>query len=139
MRFLVDANLPRSLVDLISRLNHQVEFVRDVGMSDAPDSAVAERAQKTGAILLTRDLDFADIRNYPPERYPGIVVLRLPDDVVAAEIVSVAERFLREASFASQISARLAIVERDRVRFRPPLASQASTQKQNSTQNQEKK
>lgn len=139
MRFLVDANLPRSLVDLISRLNHQVEFVRDIGMSDAPDSAVAERAQKTSAVLLTRDLDFADIRNYPPDHYPGIVVFRLPDDVVASEIVSVAQRFLHEASFASQISARLAIVERDRVRFRPPIASQDTTQKQNPPRNQEKK
>ena len=28
-------------------------------------------------VLLTLDLDFANIRAYPPERYPGIIVLRL--------------------------------------------------------------
>ena len=98
MRFLVDANLPRSLVDLISNLGHQVEFVRDIGMADAPDSAVSKHAQAAGAVLLTRDLDFADIRNYPPEHYPGIVVFRLPDDALAAEIVSVADRFLRDGA-----------------------------------------
>jgi hypothetical protein len=32
-----------------------------------PDSDIAARAQATGAVLLTRDLDFADIRQYPPE------------------------------------------------------------------------
>jgi hypothetical protein len=26
--------------------------------------------------MITLDLDFADIRTYPPVRYPGIVVLR---------------------------------------------------------------
>jgi len=129
MVFLVDANLPRSLVDLISSLGHRVEFVRDIGMADAPDSAISEHAQKTGSILLTRDLDFADIRNYPPEDYAGIVVFRLPDDAVATEIVRVAERFLRGPSFTPQISGHLAIVEQDRVRFRPPLPTEGSAQK----------
>lgn len=34
---------------------------------------------KEGRILLTLDLDFADIRVYPPQALPGLVVLR-PDD-----------------------------------------------------------
>lgn len=129
MLFLVDANLPRSPVDLISGLGHRVEFARDIGMADAPDSTISEYAQKTGAVLLTRDLDFADIRNYPPARYAGIVVFRLPDDAVATEIVNVAERFLRGPSFTPQISGRLAIIEPDRVRFRPPLPIEGPARK----------
>lgn len=127
MRFLVDANLPRSLVDLLSRLGHEVEFARDIGMADAPDSAIAARAQKGSAVLLTRDLDFADVRSYPPDRYAGIIVFRLSDDAVAGDIVSVAERFLRAPLFTAQVSGRLAIVEQDRVRFRPPLPTQNPT------------
>lgn len=111
MRFLIDANLPRSIVELTIRLGHGA----------APDRAIAAHAQATGAALLTRDLDFADVRNYPPEQYSGIAVFRFPDDVVAKEIVRLAEIFLREPKFIGQLSGRLAVVERDRVRFRPAL------------------
>jgi predicted nuclease of predicted toxin-antitoxin system len=122
MRFLVDANLPRSIVELILRLGHEAEFARDIGLGAAPDRAIAARAQATRAALLTRDLDFADVRNYPPEQYSGIVVFRFPDDVVAKEIVRLAEIFLRESNFVDQLPGHLAIVERDRVRFRPALS-----------------
>ena len=121
MRFLIDANLPRSLIAAIQRFAHQVEFARDIGLASAPDEDIGARARHSGAVLLTRDLDFADIRRYPPEQYPGIVVLRLPDDTVAEEIVRVAERFLKEPVFLEHLAGRLAIVEPDRVRFRPPL------------------
>jgi predicted nuclease of predicted toxin-antitoxin system len=76
MRFLIDANLPRSAVGLLVGLGHTVDFARDIGMASAPDDQIAIRAKETSAILLTRDMDFADIRRYPPALYAGIVVLR---------------------------------------------------------------
>ncbi len=121
MRFLVDANLPRSLVAAIARLGHEVEFARDVGLGSAPDDAVATRARERAAAIVTRDLDFADVRNYPPEQFAGIVVIRVPDDMQAAQIVQVALSFFRVAKFMDNLSGRLAIVEPDRVRIRPAL------------------
>ena len=126
MRFLIDANMPRSIIALVTNLGHEVEFARDVGLAAAPDHEIAARAQATGAPLLTRDLDFADVRRYPPSLYPGIVVLRLSDGVIAKDIVGVTERFLRDATFVGNLAGRLAIVEQDRVRFRPALARVAS-------------
>jgi hypothetical protein len=70
-------------------------------------------------ILLTRDFDFADIRNYPPENYFGLIVLQLPDDATAKQVNQTLESFLRNAQFLEKISGRLAIVEFWRVRFRP--------------------
>ena len=55
-----------------------VEFARDVGLAAADDETIAARARETEAALVTRDLDFADVRRYPPEAYFGLVVLRLP-------------------------------------------------------------
>ena len=72
-------------------------------------------------MLLTRDLDFANIHAYPPADYPGIVVLRLPDDAIAAQIVSALDRFLRKTDLVNQVPQHLVIVEPSRVRFRPPL------------------
>ena len=121
MHFLVDANLPRSTVALLIRHGHTAEHVRDIGLGDAADTQIAARAQMTGACLMTRDLDFADIRAYPPADYPGLLVLRLPDDAVAATIMDALEQFLAQPELVKQIPAHLVIVEQDRARFRPAL------------------
>ena len=122
MRFLIDANLPRSLVGAIRQLGHGVEFARDIGLASAPDEAIFARARDSGAAIVTRDLDFADIRLYPPEQYAGIVVIRVSDDLQAAEIVRVAISFFQTSTFIDNLPGRLAIVEPDRVRIRPALA-----------------
>jgi len=121
VRFLIDANLPRATVEVLQRLGHEVEFARDIGLAAAADERIAIQALKTNAAILTRDLDFADIRRYPPDQYHGIVVLRLPDSAVAREINSVIERFLLGQAFLESLVGRLAIVDSERVRFRPPV------------------
>jgi len=121
MRFVIDANLPRAVIAALERAGHQVEFARDVGLEAAPDEQIAARARESGATLLTREVHFADVRRYPPGQYFGIVIVRLPDTAVALEIVHVLGRFLLDPGFLEHLSGRLAIVEVDRVRFRPPL------------------
>lgn len=49
-------------------------------MGRASDDLIDRHAQATGAILVTRDLDFADTRAYPPEAAPGRLVLRVADN-----------------------------------------------------------
>jgi len=85
MRFLIDANMLRSIIALVTNLGHEVEFARDIGLAAAPDQEIAARARASGAALLTRDLDFADVRRYPPALYSGIIVLRLPDGMIAKD------------------------------------------------------
>jgi predicted nuclease of predicted toxin-antitoxin system len=121
MRFLVDANLPRSALPLLERFGHVAGHARDLGLGTAPDSEVAARARSTGSALLTRDLDFSDIRLYPPADYAGLVVMRLPDDATAGQIVLLLERFLKQPALVDCLPGHLVILEADRVRFRPPL------------------
>lgn len=122
MRFLIDANLPRSALPLLRRLGHEAQHVRDLGLGAAPDEQIAAHARASASVVLTRDLDFSDIRRYPPANHAGLIVLRLPDDAVVEEILRVVERFLSDAEFVSHLPGRLAVVEPSRVRFRPPLA-----------------
>ena len=121
MRFLVDANLPRAVIAVVQSFGHQVEFARDIGLGSAPDEQIAQYALQHKAVLLTRDLDFADIRRYPPDQYAGIAVLRLSDTAVAGAIAEALRRFLSEPVFMASLPGRLAIVEEDMVRFRPAL------------------
>jgi predicted nuclease of predicted toxin-antitoxin system len=103
MRFFLDANMPRSAVSALTKLGHQVEFARDIGMASSPDEAIAAHARETQAALVTRDTDFADVRRYPPEEHAGIVVLRLADDAVASEVASVLERFAGNSRFVEHL------------------------------------
>jgi hypothetical protein len=65
------------------------------------------------------DFDFADVRNYPPVDFFGIVVLRLPPGATAQMILRQIEGFLRLEDVLSVLTGRLAIVEVNRVRLRP--------------------
>lgn len=99
----------------------EVVHVCDVGLGDAPDDVIAAYANAAGVVLVTRDLDFADIRVYPPADHAGIVVLRLSEHAVASEIRAVFERFLAQREVVGRLAGHLAVVDGDRVRVRPAL------------------
>jgi predicted nuclease of predicted toxin-antitoxin system len=90
-------------------------------MGHLPDADIAKLAREQDAVLVTRDLDFADIRAYPPEQHSGLLVIRLYDDATAIEINRLLEKFLKVEEWAAALPQRLAIVEEARVRFRPAL------------------
>ncbi len=119
MRFLLDANMPRSAGSLLLELGHEVEDVRDVLPSGATDAEVAAFAKAQQFIIVTRDFDFADIRNYPPLNFAGFVVLELPDDAVASQVNRALQSFVSNPALVARLPSRLAIVESWRVRFRP--------------------
>ncbi len=120
-RFLVDANLPRSAWAVLKKHGHRAEHVRDIGLADAPDPLIAERAKAMEAILVTRDLDFADIRAHPPQDCPGILVLRVPEYDRANEIADVLESLLLKPDLVKSLPRRLTILERGHVRFWPKI------------------
>ena len=119
MRFLVDADLPRSSKDLVQRYGHKAIDVREIGLATAKDFEIAAYAQAQRVCLITGDFDFADIRNYPPEAYNGIVVLELPRNATASFILHLIESFLQQSEVLSKLQGRLVIVEPGRVRLRP--------------------
>jgi predicted nuclease of predicted toxin-antitoxin system len=59
LRFLVDAQLPPALARWIVSAGHAAEHVGDCGLMAAPDDVIRTRASQTGAVILTKDEDFA--------------------------------------------------------------------------------
>ncbi len=119
MRFLIDADLPRPTATLTRNLGHEAIDVRDIGLGASPDQEIAAYARVHGLCLLTGDFDFSDIRDYPPEEYAGLAVLKLPNHADRDCILSLVERFIQQADVLDQLPGRLAIVERGRIRLRP--------------------
>jgi predicted nuclease of predicted toxin-antitoxin system len=118
MTFLVDADLPRSAADVVRRHGYDVVDVRDIGLRHAEDRVIANHAQREQQCLVTGDFDFADIRNYPPQHYAGIVVLIIPPTVTATYITQLLDSFLAQKALIAQLPGKLAIVEPGRVRLR---------------------
>jgi len=75
-RFKVDENLPAEIADLLRNEGHDAVSVADQSMSGCGDPALAKACREESRALVTLDLDFSDIRAYPPGEYQGIVVLR---------------------------------------------------------------
>lgn len=78
MRFKVDENLPCEVASVLRSAGHDAMTIGDQRMSGEPDPRVAAVCRDEDRAALTLDLDFSDIRTYPPSDYPGIIVLRPP-------------------------------------------------------------
>ena len=116
MRVKLDENLPIQLKRLFTESGHDAATVVDEGLGGAPDSEMAAVCIAEERVLVTQDLDFADIRTYPPAEYAGIVVFRLPSAArdVLLEVGAVLIERMRESS----PEGRLWIVEDSRIRIR---------------------
>jgi predicted nuclease of predicted toxin-antitoxin system len=76
MRFKVDENLPAAVAERLQQAQHDAHTILDEQLGGHPDSDVAQVCLDERRALVTLDLDFSNIRQYPPEDYPGIIVLR---------------------------------------------------------------
>lgn len=76
MKFKTDENLPVEVADDLRQTGHDALTVADQQLAGQPDVRVAEVCKAEGRAVVTLDLDFSDIRVYPPNDYSGIIVLR---------------------------------------------------------------
>ena len=116
MNFKVDENLPVEFVDVLSAAGYSSETVVQENLAGADDAVVARICQKENRILLTLDLDFSDIRSYPPDTFPGLVVLR-PGRQDKLHLIEVLRSLLPLLS-TETVQNRLWIVDESGVRIR---------------------
>jgi len=77
MRFKVDENLPLEIALSLREAGHDALTVMEQDLGGGPDPMLADTCRREHRALVTLDLDFGDIHSYPPQQYPGIIVLRL--------------------------------------------------------------
>lgn len=115
-KFKVDENLPIEVAELLASAGHDAVTVGDQRMVGQPDTNVAVVCQREGRAVVTLDLDFADIRAYPPGDYASIIVFRLAR-LDKPRVLSVAQRLL--SVFEQEpLAGKLWIVEETSVRVR---------------------
>ena len=77
MRFKIDENLPPESSAILRNDGHDALTVWDQGLQGQPDTQIVSVCQEERRTLITLDLDFADIRAYPPDQFAGLIVMRL--------------------------------------------------------------
>ena len=58
MRFLLDQNLPVSLIAVLAELGHEAFHVKTLGLAEADDRAVWNQAAILDAVMVSKDSDF---------------------------------------------------------------------------------
>jgi len=116
MRFKIDENLPVELVAMLRNGGHDAMSVTEQGLGGAMDEQVAERCIDEDRAIVSLDLDFADIRRYPPSIHRGLIVLRLADQQKRI-ITSVFTRVISLIGVEPLVG-RLWIVDEAQVRIR---------------------
>lgn len=76
MRFLIDAQLPPAMARWIESQGYAAEHVADIGLETASDSTIWEYANTHGAIIVTKDEDFA-VRRTLKVTGPAVIWIRL--------------------------------------------------------------
>jgi len=76
LKFKVDENLPTEYASILREAGFEADTVPDEKLSGAGDSVLSERCRAKDRVLMTLDLDFANVQTYPPKSNPGIVVFR---------------------------------------------------------------
>jgi len=71
MRFKTDENLHPELAEFLQERGHDAVTVWQEELRGRPDAELAEVCRREERALVTLDLDFADIRAYPPDEWTG--------------------------------------------------------------------
>ncbi len=74
MLFKVDENLPVEMAKLLSDLGHDAKTINDQRLQGVNDRVLLERCDREKRTLVTLDIDFSDIRTYPPQDHEGIIL-----------------------------------------------------------------
>jgi predicted nuclease of predicted toxin-antitoxin system len=118
MKLKLDENLSRHLKPLLTRGGHDVVTAADENLLSCSDTEIAAAALREERMLLTLDVEFADLRKYPPGSHPGIILFRPPSFGPLSVNKFIAD-FLNSADL-SRLTSCVAIVDPVNVRVRSP-------------------
>ena len=80
MKFVVDMNLSPEWTGILAAAGREVWHWRDLGAGSAPDEEILAWARDHEAIVVTQDLDFAQLLATTNARGPSVVLLRVRDE-----------------------------------------------------------
>lgn len=119
LRFFADQCVPITVTESLRDAGYEVLCFRDFLPIESVDSVVISKAQKLKAILISLNGDFANILDYPPANYKGIIALQVRNHPeVLPQIVSRLKDYLSTNPDMEHYKGKLFLVEVHRIRIR---------------------
>jgi predicted nuclease of predicted toxin-antitoxin system len=100
-------------------LGHDVLTAADENLLSHPDTEIARAAKEEQRMLMTLDVEFADLRKYPPGSHPGVILFR-PLSLSPLSVNAFITDFVRRTDL-NKLDACVAVVDPVHVRVRYPL------------------
>lgn len=116
MKIKLDENISASLCGIFTANGYNADTVYSEGLAGCSDEILFSRIKDEGRLLITCDVDFADIRLFPPSTSGGIIVLRLSNRSSRAVATRI-EQLLKSVPL-SELSGATTIVSDNRIRMR---------------------
>ena len=114
----LDENLSRHLKPVLIAHGHDTMTAADENLLSRPDTELAHAAATEERMLLTLDVQFADLRKYPPGSHPGIILFR-PLSLGPLSVNRFIADFMRSADLGA-LGGCVAVVDPGRLRVRSP-------------------
>jgi predicted nuclease of predicted toxin-antitoxin system len=116
LKFKIDENLPVEAAKIFLKLGYDADTIFAEGLKGSSDEELINVCKKEDRILVTLDLDFSDVRVYPPGSVPGIIILRIADQS-ADSTLSVLNKVILAVNKENP-AGKLWIVDEKRIRIR---------------------
>ena len=111
MRFLADMGVSQWVATWLREQGHEVVHLRDENLQRLPDDQIFEKATQENRMILTFDLDFAEILAFSGSKEVSTVIFRL-HNARSAHVIERLKRVLDESSDALEQGAIITVEER---------------------------
>ena len=119
IRFLIDADLPRSVAAALRERGYVADDVRDLELGNATDDTIVEHAKKHSYTLISADKGFTNLLRFPLGTHSGIIVARFPPHTPARAKTHLLLRWIPTLG-EHDIRGNLVIIEPKGIRVRRP-------------------
>lgn len=118
MNIKLDENLSVYLKPVLVQEGHEATTTAEEGLLGMCDTKVAAAAKAEGRVLFTLDLEFADLRKFPPGSHAGVVLFR-PRSMGPSSVNAFVSRFVKGVDL-TEFSGCVVVVDPQRIRVRRP-------------------
>jgi len=118
LRFFADHCISNFIIKTLQDAGNEVFRLRDYISTDSADQIVISKAQQLDSILISLNGDFADIVNYPPAKYRGIISLQVKNHPeIIPQIITRLNGYLCSYPSMNHYKGKLFVVEVHRIRI----------------------
>lgn len=114
MRFLADMGVSQTLIQTLRSSGYDAIHLREGGLQRLPDSQILAKAKQENRIVLTFDLDFADLLAASRQNLPSVIIFRLQN----AKPASVRPKLMKVLNECQEMLETGAIITVENARYR---------------------